>query len=89
MGKGRDKKKKKKLASNPSGAEAKKQRKLSQGEELKKSSKKSKMLVDSSDDEDLDAILESFKAKVKKKFFGLGYYDTHLIIFFFCSLVAS
>lgn len=60
MGKGRDKKKKKKLANTP--ADARKQRKQSQGDELKKS-KKSKIL-ESSDDEDLDAIIESFKAKV-------------------------
>lgn len=63
MGKGRDKKKKKKLANNPDAADAKKQRKQSQGDELKKS-KKSKFL-ESSDDEDIDAIIESFKAKVR------------------------
>lgn len=63
MGKGRDKKKKKKLENNPNSADAKKQRKQSQGDELKRS-KKSKIL-ESSDDEDIDAIIESFKAKVK------------------------
>lgn len=64
MGKGRDKKKKKKLANNPNAADAKKQRKQSQGDELKRS-KKSKIL-ESSDDEDIDAIIESFKAKVRR-----------------------
>ena len=69
MGKGRDKKKKKKLQqcglTEETGLNTKKQRKQSQGDELKKS-KKSKYL-ESSDDEDLDAILESFKAKVIRR----------------------
>jgi hypothetical protein len=70
MGKGRDKKKKKKLAANANdslgGVDAKKQRKQSQGDELKKS-KKSKF-QELSDDEDLDAIIESFKVKVRTAF---------------------
>lgn len=61
MGKGRDKKKKKKQQGNPE--DARKQRSQSQGDELKRS-KKSKF-VESSDDEDIDAIIESFKAKVR------------------------
>ena len=65
MGKGRDKKKKKKQQQG-GGAnieDTRKQRKQSQGDELKHS-KKSKY-VESSDDEDIDAIIESFKAKVR------------------------
>ena len=73
MGKGRDKKKKKKQQQG-NVEDNRKQRKLSQGDELK-NSKKSKY-IESSDDEDIDAILESFKAKVGetlKKVFCLNF----------------
>ncbi len=83
MGKGRDKKKKKKLANNPDAADAKKQRKQSQGDELKKT-KKSKFL-ESSDDEDIDAIIESFKAKVS----SLIFWRSIFYFFFISKLIRS
>lgn len=61
MGKGRDKKKNLSKNKNKTAGEVKK--KQSQGDELKKSSKRSKLTRDS-DDEDIDAIIESFKVKV-------------------------
>lgn len=74
MGKGRDKKKKKKQQQGSTAAnseDTRKQRKQSQGDELKLS-KKSKY-VESSDDEDIDAIIESFKAKVRKTLYEIEF----------------
>ena len=83
MGKGRDKKKNK---SKNKSETTRKQKKESQGDQLKRS-KKSKIL-DSSDDEDLDAIIESFKAKVIFRVFFVKekFNDFHgYFLLLFCS----
>lgn len=62
MGKGRDKKKKNsRKLQQETGGTGKKQNALQDGAPR---TKKSKMRADDSDDEDIDAIIASFRAKV-------------------------